>query len=61
MRLADVFVPVLCSIIAIWMVSTYPITEKMAHETRQLLEERRGKMEADDDSLLEERNEVSVN
>ena len=35
------------------MVATYPITEKMAHETRIKLEERRGKMAAEDSSLDE--------
>lgn len=48
MRLADVFVPVICSIIAIWMVATYPITESMAAEVRQKLEQRRGKMIVDE-------------
>jgi GPH family glycoside/pentoside/hexuronide:cation symporter len=50
MRLADVLVPVICSVIAIWMVATYPITENMATDVRQKLEERRGKMTADDES-----------
>jgi len=50
MRLADVLVPVVCSIIAIWMVASYPITEGMAKEVRHKLEKRRGKMSNDDDS-----------
>lgn len=50
MRLADVLVPVICSVIAIWMVSSYPITESMASEVRQKLEQRRGKMTVDDES-----------
>jgi len=50
MRLADVLVPVVCSIIAIWMVATYPITESKAAEVRQKLEQRRGKMTVDDDN-----------
>jgi GPH family glycoside/pentoside/hexuronide:cation symporter len=49
MRIADVLVPVICSIIAIWMVATYPISESMAAEVRQKLEQRRGKMTADDE------------
>ena len=53
MRLADVLVPVVCSIIAIWMVATYPITESMAAEVRQKLEQRRGKMTIDDESSTE--------
>lgn len=43
MRLADILVPVLCSIIAIWMVATYPITEEVANDVRKQLEARRGK------------------
>jgi GPH family glycoside/pentoside/hexuronide:cation symporter len=59
MRIADVFVPVLCSVIAIWMVSTYPITEQMAHEVRQKLEKRRGQTDVDD-STPDENPEVVV-
>jgi GPH family glycoside/pentoside/hexuronide:cation symporter len=51
MRLADVLVPVFCSVVAIWMVATYPITEKMAHDTRSKLEARRGKMAAEVNDL----------
>ncbi len=59
MRLADVLVPVLCSLVAIWMVATYPITEQMAHEVRQKLEQRRGKVAADEDDLpVEDANVV---
>ncbi|MEW6981817.1 MFS transporter [Colwelliaceae bacterium 6471] len=47
MRLADVFVPVICSIIAIWLVVYYPITEDIAVEVRKKLEHRRGKMITD--------------
>jgi len=53
MRLADVLVPVLCSVLAIWLVATYPITEKMAHETRKKLEERRGNMTSENSALDE--------
>ena len=53
MRLADVLVPVLCSVLAIWMVATYPITEQMAHDTRNKLEARRGKMAAEANDLDE--------
>ena len=49
MRLADVLVPVVCSVVAIWMVATYPITESMAAEVRQKLEQRRGKMTVGND------------
>lgn len=63
MRLADVFVPVLCSVIALWMVSTYPITEQRAHEVRQKLEQRRGKTDVDDSSIdsLDKDTEVVTN
>jgi GPH family glycoside/pentoside/hexuronide:cation symporter len=50
MRIADVLVPVLCSVVAIWMVATYPITEQMAHEVREKLEKRRGQTEVDDNT-----------
>jgi len=50
MRLADVLVPVLCSVVAIWMVATYPITEQMATDVRQQLEAKRGKLSAQDDN-----------
>jgi GPH family glycoside/pentoside/hexuronide:cation symporter len=43
MRLLDVGVPVLTSIIAIWVVASYPITEQSAREVRDQLEARRGK------------------
>lgn len=42
MRLLDVGVPMLTSIIAIWAVASYSITEESARETREILEERRG-------------------
>lgn len=44
MRIFDAGVPFLCSIIAIWMIMTYPITEEKAHDIRQALESRRGKI-----------------
>jgi len=56
MRLADVLVPVLCSVVAIWIVATYPITESKALEVRQQLEARRGKSEK---SSGEEINDTS--
>jgi GPH family glycoside/pentoside/hexuronide:cation symporter len=44
MRLCDIFVPVLFSGIAIFMVATYPLTEQRALEIRAQLESRRGEM-----------------
>ena len=44
MRLADVLVPVLCSVVAIWIISYYPITESKALEVRNKLEARRGQL-----------------
>lgn len=41
MRLFDVLIPVICSMLAIWSVSLYPITEQKAHEIRLMLEENR--------------------
>jgi len=46
MRLADAFIPVLTSAVAIWAVWTYPITEETARETRAKLERRRGRSTA---------------
>jgi GPH family glycoside/pentoside/hexuronide:cation symporter len=42
MRLCDAFIPAIASLIAIWAVATYPITEEKAHEIRKQLEARRG-------------------
>lgn len=50
MRLADVLVPVFCSVIAILLVASYPITETMATEVRQKLEKKRGVLATDDES-----------
>lgn len=46
MRIFDVVVPLACSLLAIYMIAGYPITETKAHETRKALEERRGKVVA---------------
>lgn len=42
MRAADAFIPAITSLIAIWAVWSYPLTEQTAHEVRQKLEARRG-------------------
>ena len=42
MRFCDAFLPMLFSIIAIFLVALYPISEKKAHEIREQLELRRG-------------------
>ncbi len=42
MRLADILIPIGTSLIAIWAIASYTITEEKANETRQLLEQRRG-------------------
>lgn len=44
MRLLDAAIPTVCSLVAIWMVMRYPITEQKALEIRQQLEKRRGKV-----------------
>ncbi|WP_019026151.1 MFS transporter [Colwellia piezophila] len=59
MRLADVLVPVLCSVLAIWMVATYPITESMALEVRKKLEARRGKSITQDDKPMSSESELA--
>ncbi len=43
MRLFDVGVPIVTSLVAIWTISAYPITEEKARQTRELLEARRGR------------------
>ncbi len=60
MRLVDVLVPVMCSVMAIILVATYPITEQMALEVREKLEQRRGKMVVDDDDTSPENNAETV-
>jgi GPH family glycoside/pentoside/hexuronide:cation symporter len=42
MRFFDVVVPILTSVLAMWAVATFPITEERAHEIRLELEQRRG-------------------
>ncbi len=42
MRFFDVVVPILTSVLAMWAVATFPITEQKAHEIRAELERRRG-------------------
>jgi len=42
MRAFDAFIPAAASVVAIWMISTFSITEERAHEVRLILEERRG-------------------
>jgi glycoside/pentoside/hexuronide:cation symporter, GPH family len=44
MRLFDAFLPFLASGVAIWAIATFSITEERAHEVRQQLEARRGKV-----------------
>lgn len=46
MRLCDAGIPIVTSIIAIWAVATFPITEASAFAVRQELERRRGRPEA---------------
>ena len=46
MRVIDVTIPLICALLAIWMIYLYPITEEKAHEVRKALEARRGKVKA---------------
>ncbi len=46
LRLFDVFVPMATSMLAIWMIASYPITEERAHVTREELERRRSEKAA---------------
>jgi GPH family glycoside/pentoside/hexuronide:cation symporter len=43
MRACDAFFPALASLVAIWAIAAYPITEQAAHDVRAQLEARRGK------------------
>jgi GPH family glycoside/pentoside/hexuronide:cation symporter len=43
MRVCDAGIPMVTSVIAIWAVARFPITEEKAHEVRMALERRRGK------------------
>ncbi len=49
MRLFDILVPMIASVVAIWIVASYEITEEKAHEVRAELERRRGTVSADVD------------
>jgi len=46
MRLFDIFVPMISSAVAIWIVASYEITEEKAHDVRSELERRRGVVQA---------------
>jgi len=50
MRLCDAGIPIVASLLAIWAVLTYPITEARANEVRAELERRRGKPDGVDAS-----------
>ncbi len=43
MRVADIFIPLVTSAIALWAVASFPITEARANQVRAELEARRGK------------------
>jgi len=47
LRVFDVVVPLVTSVLALWIISTYEITEARAYEIRSELERRRGKLEAE--------------
>jgi GPH family glycoside/pentoside/hexuronide:cation symporter len=51
MRLIDAFVPAVCSLVAILLIVTYPITESKAHDIRQKLEQKRGSMNTLDNAV----------
>jgi GPH family glycoside/pentoside/hexuronide:cation symporter len=44
MRLCDIGIPVLTSLIALWVLARFPITEEVANGVRRQLEARRGKV-----------------
>ena len=43
LRVFDIGVPIVTSLIAVWAIATYPLTEEKAHDIRAKLEQRRGK------------------
>jgi glycoside/pentoside/hexuronide:cation symporter, GPH family len=47
MRAFDAFLPAIASLVAIWAIATFPISEEAAYKVRQLLEQRRGKPAAE--------------
>ena len=47
MRLFDVVVPIITTLLAIWAIAAFPITEARAHEIRIELEQRRGAVDSD--------------
>ncbi len=47
-RIFDILIPIIASGIAIWIISTYSITEERAYDVRQQLEARRGKTGPED-------------
>ncbi len=49
-RIFDVGIPLVTSAIALWIIANYTITEERAHEIRLILEDRRGKVAAAEDS-----------
>jgi GPH family glycoside/pentoside/hexuronide:cation symporter len=44
LRIFDAGIPIIGSVIAIWAIALFPITEQKAHQVRKQLEERRGKI-----------------
>lgn len=44
MRIIDVAIPMVCAALAIWMIILYPVTEEKAHQVREELERRRGRI-----------------
>ena len=42
MRFFDVVVPIVTSLLAMWAIASFPITEEKAHQVREALEQRRG-------------------
>lgn len=44
MRFFDVLVPLIATALAMWAIALFPLTEEKAHEIRQQLEARRGKL-----------------
>lgn len=54
MRLCDIGIPIVCTLIAIFIIMTFDISEAKAYDTRMQVERRRGERRAEEDRRVEE-------
>jgi GPH family glycoside/pentoside/hexuronide:cation symporter len=55
MRLCDVGIPIVTSVIAIYIIMTFDISESKAYDIRAQVEKRRGERRAEEQRVEEER------